>query len=159
MSLKHTLALNSSDQISELWILILKYSPSNTKICFDFQKQILILIQLCTSVKIYSTLTHINMEIGKVATTKRRDMRTNSQPQHPSLLECLSVDSEKHFTDLYSCTERHSALHNFHGTFHLFTQLNSNMIQWEIPPFNPGVTKQLFMQRDVVHPHLSFVNY
>lgn len=43
--------------------------------------------------KIYSTLTHMNNESGKVAMIKSRDMRTNSQPKHPSLPEFLSAET------------------------------------------------------------------
>lgn len=41
--------------------------------------------------RIYYTFTHMNIVSGKVATTKRMDMMTSSQPKHPRLPEFLSV--------------------------------------------------------------------
>lgn len=52
---------------------------------------VLILI-IGVRMRIYYTFTHINIVSGKVPTTKRTDMMTNSQPKHPSLPEFLSVE-------------------------------------------------------------------
>lgn len=108
--------------------------------------------QYCTSMRIYSTLTHINNVSGKVAAIKRRDMMTNSQPKHPSLPELLSVERVKN--TLQACTGVQSGAVFAHVAplFHTCEHLNSDRgsfcshnytVKWSSGTalFNKGDTK------------------
>lgn len=84
--------LQTSSCGKRIWKIMFYVSETNT---------VLTSHQYYRSIAKYFTLTHIKIVRGKVSIINRRDIRTNSQPKHPSLPEDLSVESKEH---VVSCT-------------------------------------------------------